>query len=103
MKERLSITLHGLGGQLEYFPRDQHGEGVFSSLHKQFLPGLPGPKSGGMQNTKYQAGRTLGQAEAQFNMENHLPVLMGHKATTIDLIGLYYIKSWLRQESCLLS
>ena len=103
MKERLSITLDGLGGQLEYFPRDQRGEGVFSSLHTQFLPGPPGPESGGMQDTKYQAGRTVRQAEAQFNTENYLPVLMGHKVTTIDLIGLYYIKRWLRQESCLLS
>ena len=102
MKERLSITLHGLGGQLEYFPKDQGG-GVFSSLQKQFLPGPSGPKSGGMQDTKYQVGRTLRQPEAQFNMENCLPVLMGHKATTIDLLGLYYIKSWLRQGSCLLS
>ena len=97
MKERLSVTLHGLVGSWSTFPETSvEKESSLPSIRSFCLVPLA---QNLMQDTKYQAGRTLRQAEAQFNIENYLPVLMGHKATTIDLIGLYLLKVGLDRKA----
>ena len=71
-------------------------EGSSLPCWHQILPGSLGLGSGDGQDVMYGAGRTLRQAEAQFDVQKN-------QVITTGLIVLYCVKGWLGQGSSLLS